>query len=174
MLPLEFQPILKRIRWGGRRLERLGKALGEGNDYAESWELADHGDDQSVVLGGEYAGWTLRRLVQERNRELFGRHAGTMQFPLLVKFLDANDRLSVQVHPNDDQAKRYAANANGKTEAWVIVDAEPGSRLYVGLKEGVTPERLRQAAADGTMEGLLHSFEVSPGECVFVPAGTVH
>ncbi|MGC1273294.1 MAG: type I phosphomannose isomerase catalytic subunit [Planctomycetaceae bacterium] len=174
MLPLECQPILKRIRWGGRRLERLGKNLGEGHDYAESWELADHGDDQSVVLNGEHAGWTLRRLVEEKNAELFGRHAGLKQFPLLVKFLDANDRLSVQVHPNDEQAKQYAPHENGKTEAWVIVDAEPGAKLYAGLKEGVTPDQLRQASIDGTVENLLHSFEVSPGECVFIPAGTVH
>jgi mannose-6-phosphate isomerase len=174
MTPLEFQPILKRIRWGGRRLETLGKRLGEGSDYAESWELADHGDDQSVVVGGPYDGWTLRRLVEERNEELFGRHAGRSQFPLLVKFLDANDRLSVQVHPNDEQAKRFDPHENGKTEAWVIVDAKPGSRLYAGLKKGVTAEQLRAASADGTVERLLHSFEVTPGECVFIPAGTVH
>ena len=174
MLPLECQPILKRIRWGGRRLQQLGKTLGEGNDYAESWELADHGNDQSVVLNGEYAGWTLRRLVEEKNAELFGRHAGMTQFPLLVKFLDANDRLSVQVHPNDEQAKQYDPHENGKTEAWVIVDAEPGAKLYAGLKEGVTADQLRQASENGTVEQLLHSFEVSPGECVFIPAGTVH
>ena len=174
MHPLEFRPILKRIRWGGRRLETIGKALGEGQDYAESWELADHGDDQSVVIGGDYEDWTLRRLVEERNVELFGRHAGQSQFPLLLKFLDANDRLSVQVHPDDDQARRFDPHENGKTESWVIIDALPGSRLYAGLKPGVDAEQLRQAAGDGTVETLLHSFEVTPGECVFIPAGTVH
>lgn len=174
MLPLEFEPLLKRIRWGGRRLERLGKRIGSENDYAESWELSDHGDDQSTVLGGEFEGWPLHRLVEERNQELFGRHAGLKQFPLLVKFLDANDRLSVQVHPNDEQAKQYDPKENGKTEAWVIVDAQPGSRLFAGLKQGVTPDQLRQASNDGTVEELLHSFEVTPGECVFIPAGTVH
>jgi mannose-6-phosphate isomerase len=174
MHPLEFRPILKRIRWGGRRLASLGKPLGEGNDYAESWELADYGEDQSMVIGGEYDGWTLRRLVEERNREVFGRHAGREQFPLLVKFLDANDRLSVQVHPNDEQAKRFDPEENGKTEAWVVVDAKPGSRLYAGLKEGVTADQLRTASEKGTVEELLHSFEVTPGECVFIPAGTVH
>src|SRR5690606_25224095 len=149
MHPLEFQPILKRARWGGRRLESLGKRLGDGNDYAESWELADHGDDQSVVLGSDYEGWTLRRLVTERNKELFGRHAGRTQFPLLLKFLDANDRLSVQVHPNDEQAKQFDAHENGKTEAWVIIDAQPGSRIFAGLNNGVTRDELRQAATDG-------------------------
>jgi len=155
-------------------LALFGKPLGEESDYAESWELSDHSDGQSVVTGGEYEHWTLRRLVEERNAELFGRHAGRKQFPLLVKFLDANDRLSVQVHPNDGLAKRFDPKENGKTEAWVIVDAKPGARLYAGLKEGVTAEQLRAASEKGTVEELLHSFEVTPGECVFIPAGTVH
>lgn len=174
MRPLEFRPILKRVRWGGRRLAALGKTLGDGDDYAESWELADHDDGRSVVEGGEYEGWTLDRLVAERGGELFGRHAGLAQFPLLVKFLDANDRLSVQVHPTDDLAKRFDPRENGKTEAWVVVDAKPGSRLYAGLNEGVTAEELRNASEQGAVEALLHSFEVAPGECVFIPAGTVH
>ena len=174
MLPLEFQPLLKQIRWGGRRLEQLGKQLGQANDYAESWELADHGDDQTHVIGGEYDGWSLERLVRERNDALLGRHAGRSQFPLLVKFLDANDRLSLQVHPNDEQARGYDPKENGKTEAWVIVHADPGSRLYAGLQPGVTPEQLRETSLAGEVEPLLHSFEVAPGECVFIPAGTVH
>lgn len=174
MLPLEFQPLLKHARWGGRRLAKLGKILGPETDYAESWELADHGDDQTHVIGGEYDGWSLARLVRERNDALFGRHAGLTQFPLLVKFLDANDRLSLQVHPNDQQARTYDHRANGKTEAWVIVHADPGSQLYAGLQPGVTPEQLRKASNEGNVEPLLHSFEVAPGECVFIPAGTVH
>ena len=130
MQPLTFSPILKRIRWGGRRLGTLlGKPLGPETDYAESWEIVDHGDDQSTVAAGPFAGWTLKKLVKERGTELFGRHAGRRQFPLLVKFLDANDRLSLQVHPNDVQAKQFDPSENGKTEAWVIVHADPGSRL---------------------------------------------
>ena len=175
MRPLVFHPLIKQIRWGGRRLgERLGKPIGAARDYAESWELADHGADQTVVASGEYAGWTLARLVAERNADLFGRQAGATQFPLLIKFLDANDRLSVQVHPDDAGAKGYDPAENGKTEAWVIVDAEPGAKLFSGLKSGVTARQLRQASADGTVEKLLHAFEVSPGDCLFIPAGTVH
>lgn len=175
MPPLFFEPILKRIRWGGRRLgTELGKPIGSESDYAESWEVSDHGDDQSIVTSGEYAGWSLQKLVAERNREIFGRHAGRKQFPLLVKFLDANDRLSVQVHPNDAQAKQYDPLENGKTEAWVIVHAEPGSRLYVGLQDGVGPDELASHLQAGTVEQILHTITVQSGDCVFIPAGTIH
>ncbi|MGH7201883.1 MAG: type I phosphomannose isomerase catalytic subunit [Planctomycetaceae bacterium] len=172
---LEFDPILKRIRWGGRRLGRvLGKPIGEEPDYAESWEIADHGDDQSVVRSGPWQGWTLSRLVTEQGRELLGRHAGREQFPLLIKFLDASDRLSVQVHPDDRQAKRYDPRENGKTEAWVILDAEPGSRIYAGLNAGVDRARLRRHLDEGAVEECLHSFPAATGDGVFIPAGTVH
>lgn len=175
MPPLFFPPILKRIRWGGRRLESLlGKPIGPETDYAESWEVVDHGADQSTMDAGEFAGWTLARFVKERNRELFGRHAGRTQFPLLVKFLDANDRLSLQVHPNDAQAKTFDPAENGKTEAWVILHAEPRSQLYAGLKQGIDRETLRQHLKTGQLEDCLHKFAVAAGDCVFIPAGTVH
>ena len=179
--PLEPAPILKRIRWGGTNLGALlNKDLGPGTDWAESWEVADHGDDQTVLTAGRYAGWPLGRLVRERPAELFGRHATTgggsprTQFPLLIKFLDAADTLSVQVHPDDAKARTYDPDENGKTEAWVIVHAEPGAVLYAGLKRGTTPEALRTASEAGTVADLLHRFEVNPGDCVFIPAGTVH
>lgn len=175
MRPLFFLPILKRIRWGGRRLGTLlGKQLGPETDYAESWELVDHGQDQSTLTQGPFAGWTLSRFVRERNQELFGRHHGRTQFPLLVKFLDANDRLSLQVHPNDALAKAYDPTENGKTEAWVIVHAEPGSQIYAGLKKGVDRETLNSNLQNGRLEDCLHKFPVSVGDCVFIPAGTVH
>ena len=175
MQPLLVEPILKRIRWGGRRLGTvLGKRLGDAHDYAESWEVVDHGADQSVVVNGSLAGWTLQRLVAEQNRALFGRHAGRRQFPLLVKLLDAHDRLSVQVHPDDELARQFDPDENGKTEAWVILDAAPGSVLWVGLRSGVGEFELREALHNARVEDCLHSFEVHPGDCVFVPAGTVH
>lgn len=175
MEPLRFAPIFKRTRWGGTRLGGvLGKAIGHESDYAESWELADHGDDQSIVRGGRLDGMTLQDLLKGHNQAVLGRHAGRPQFPLLIKFLDANDRLSVQVHPDDAKAKTFDPSENGKTEAWVIIDAEPGSRLYAGLREGVQESDLRAALESGTVEECLHSFEVSAGDCVFIPAGTVH
>ena len=175
MPPLVFPPILKRIRWGGRRLATLlGKPIGPESDYAESWEIVDHGADQSTIANGPFEGWTLKRFVQEKNLELFGRHVGRTQFPLLVKFLDANDRLSLQVHPNNSQAKTFDPAENGKTEAWVIVHAEPGSQLYAGLKAGIDRKTLRDHLEQGHLEDCLHQFPVSAGDCVFIPAGTVH
>lgn len=175
MGPLEFTPLLKRIRWGGTRLGRtLGKPIGDATDVAESWEIADHHDDQSVVTAGHFAGWSLSRLVQERGRELLGRNAGLSQFPLLIKFLDATDRLSLQVHPNDEQAKTAQRKTNGKTEAWVIIDAARESRIYAGLKAGVDRRRLEAALEQREIESCLHSFQPRPGDCVYLPAGTVH
>ncbi len=175
MQPLRFEPVLKRIRWGGKRLGTvLGKRLGPGSDYAESWEIVDHGSDQSIVLDGPFAGWSLQQLIRDQNRALLGRHAGRQQFPLLVKFLDAQESLSVQVHPNDELARQFDPTENGKTEAWVIVDAAPDSRLYVGLHPGVSASDLRAAIASDSVESLMHQVPVQAGDCVFVPAGTVH
>lgn len=175
MTPLTFEPILKRIRWGGRRLgELLNKKIGPESDYAESWELADHGDDQSIVTHGTHAGRTLRQLMQQSGNALLGRHAGLDQFPLLIKFLDANDWLSLQVHPNDEQAKRYDAAEKGKTEAWVIIEARPGSQICAGLKSGVDRQQLAAHLQKGTIEECLNMVAVKAGDCIFVPAGTVH
>ena len=172
---MEFKPILKRIRWGGRRLGSiLGKPIGHADDYAESWEIADHGQDQSVVLDGPDQGETLHELVRSKNVEMLGIHAGREPFPLLVKFLDAHDRLSVQVHPNDEQAREFKPHENGKTEAWIILEADPQSVIYAGLKPEVTKDNLEANLKAGTVESCLHCFQVSPGDCVFIPAGTVH
>ena len=154
MNPLRLKPIIKRIRWGGTRLSsRLGKEIGDVSDAAESWEVVDHGDDQSVVLSGEHKGKTLAQLVAEHSEELFGR-VGVAQFPLLIKFLDATDRLSLQVHPNDEQAKQFDPTENGKTEAWVILDATPESRIWLGLKRGVTRKELEIAIEEGRFEDI--------------------
>lgn len=175
MGPLKFVPILKRIRWGGRRLgDLLGKAIGPESDYAESWEVCDHRVDQSVVASGPMQGWDLHSLVSEHPGELLGRHAGIRQFPLLIKFLDAHDRLSVQVHPDDEQAGQHLPDERGKTEAWVILAAEPQSVVYAGLKAGIDECALREGLARGTVENCLHRVEVTAGDCLFIPAGTVH
>jgi mannose-6-phosphate isomerase len=175
LYPLRFRPILKRLIWGDRRLATiLHKPLGEGSDYAESWEVSDHRDDVSRVADGPLEGTDLRTLVQQRGQELFGPEGATpRQFPLLVKFLDANQVLSVQVHPDDERGRRLA-NDNGKTETWVVVHAEPGSVIYAGLRPGVTRSDLTAAMASGGLEPLLHRFPARPGDCIMVPAGTVH
>src|SRR5687768_11455797 len=119
LYPLRFEPIFRRYLWGGRRLGAvLGKAIGPGEDYAESWEIVDRGEDQSRVLAGTLAGWTLGDLAHNHGSELFGRHHPQPRFPLLFKFLDASHVLSVQVHPNDEQAARLSPLDLGKAEAW--------------------------------------------------------
>lgn len=175
MTPIRFTPLLKRRRWGGTRLGTvLHKPIGQDSDYAESWELSDHGENQSTVDGGPWDGLTLHELVRHHNKDLFGIHSGLEQFPLLLKFLDACDYLSVQVHPDDVQARQDAIAANGKTEFWVIVNCEPGSRVFAGLKEETTRDEVLQHLTDGTIEECLHAIEVHSGDCIFVPAGTVH
>jgi mannose-6-phosphate isomerase len=177
LYPLAFAPILKELIWGGRRLGTLlHKPIGPAGKYAESWEVADHRSDVSVVANGPLAGTSLRDLVRDRGDELLGRGRSKDrpdQFPLLVKFLDANDVLSVQVHPDDALGKKLADD-NGKTEAWVIVHAEPGSLIYAGLNRGVGRDEFAAALGTERVEPLLHTFEARAGDCILIPAGTVH
>lgn len=175
LYPLRFAPIFRRYLWGGRRLGTLlNKPIGPGDDYAESWEVVDRGDDQSRVLAGPLAGRNLGELVRDHGGELFGRHAPQERFPLLFKFLDANQVLSVQVHPNDEQAARLTPPDVGKTEAWVVLAAEPGSVIYAGLKRGFDRRALEREIAPGTVHLCLHKIEPRVGDCIFLPAGTVH
>jgi mannose-6-phosphate isomerase len=172
---LRFEPIFRRYLWGGRRLSTLlGKAIGAGGDYAESWEVVDHGADQSVVASGPPTGRTLADIARDYRDDLFGRHADQEHYPLLFKFLDCNRTLSVQVHPNDDQAALLEPPDLGKTEAWVVLHADPGSKIYAGLRPGVTRSSLATAIEAGGVEECLHAFEAQAGDCVFIPAGTVH
>jgi len=175
LTPLRFAPILKRLIWGGRRLGTvLGKPIGPEDDYAESWEIADHRHGRSVVEAGPFAGVVLSDLVRERGEELLGpSEAPRDQFPLLVKFIDAQRDLSVQVHPDDEKGTRLAGD-NGKTESWVVLQAAPGSRIYAGLEEGVTEAQFVEASVRGDVAELLHAFEPKPGDCIHIPAGTVH
>ncbi|MFM8289599.1 MAG: type I phosphomannose isomerase catalytic subunit, partial [Planctomycetaceae bacterium] len=177
--PLLFEPILKRVRWGGRRLGTvLGKQLGPHADYAESWEIADMGPVQSTVTTGPWRGQTLASLIATQAQFLLGSPPGSSaspgQFPLLVKFLDASDRLSLQVHPDDAQAQRAGVGPRGKTEAWIVLETEPDATLFAGLQPGVTRAQLETAVRAGTVEPLLHRVAVRPGDCLFIPAGTVH
>ncbi len=175
MYPLQFQPQFRRYLWGGRRLGTvLGKAIGCEEDYAESWEIVDHGADQSIVRNGPWAGAPLKTLVAECGRELFGVHAPQNQFPLLLKFLDCHRNLSVQVHPNDDQAAQNKPPDRGKTEAWVILHAESDSWIYAGLKYPMDRAELATRIAAGETAACLHRFQPQVGDCVFIPAGTVH
>jgi len=175
LYPLCFEPIFQQYIWGGRRLEsELGKTLPDGDGFAESWEIVDHGKDQSVVAAGAYQGWTLSRLVNERGKQLLGKHHPLQQFPLLFKFLDCQRNLSVQVHPNDVQGAQLDPPDLGKTEAWVIMAVEPGSCLYAGLKRGYDEPAFERELSCGSAELCLNKIEPKVGDCIFIPAGTVH
>ena len=172
---LQFRPILKQTIWGGRRLgERLGKPIGPGSDYAESWEVVDHGADQSVVRSGPLVGATLTELVREKPDWLLGPGVCIDRFPLLLKYLDCNRVLSVQVHPDDAYARQMKPPDLGKTEAWYIVESQPESLIYAGLQRGVDRSMLAEAIQAGRTEEMLHAFHPDPGDCLFIPAGTVH
>ncbi|HMT20608.1 MAG TPA: class I mannose-6-phosphate isomerase [Promineifilum sp.] len=176
--PLLFRPVLKDYIWGGRNLERiLGRAIPDGR-IAESWEIAAHEDGTAVVINGIYAGLPLTAVHNLMGINLIGRHNAWAEargkFPLLVKILDATDKLSVQVHPDDEFALAHEGNELGKTEMWVILHAEPGAALVLGLQPGTTAVELRQAIERGTVEQYLHLMPVSVGDFVCVPSGTLH
>jgi mannose-6-phosphate isomerase len=174
--PLRFEPFFRPMVWGGREIARyLGKNLPAAEAYGESWELSDHALHQSRVATTWQFGVTLRQLMTQDRHGLLGSAAELYSvFPWLIKLLDANDWLSVQVHPDEDAVKRLWPGESAKTEAWYVLDAAPGSRIYAGLKLGVGPPQLRQALDQGTLTECLHSFSPAVGDFIFIPAGTVH
>ncbi len=174
--PLIFEPILKPRIWGGRRLAtRLGKSLPEGERIGESWEVADLENAQSVVAAGPEKGKTLDGLVNSWGERLTGRaKLVDGRFPLLIKFLDADGILSVQVHPDQAAARRMGGTVRVKHEAWYVIEALPGAFLYHGLCEGVDADQLRQAVIEGRVESVLRKIPARRGHCYDLPSGTVH
>ena len=172
--PLKFEPIYKQRIWGGQRLrEVFGKDLPAGEKIGESWELADLPEDRSVIANGELAGRTLRSAIEQYPKEITGNENFVLPFPLLIKILDAEDVLSVQVHPDPDTCLRMG-KGEPKTECWYIITAEPGAVIYKGLKKGVTKEQFAEAIEDGTVAETLVKLPVEAGQCHFLPAGTAH
>jgi mannose-6-phosphate isomerase len=176
LYPLRFEPIYEYRLWGGRRLgDLLSAPLPGAGPIGEAWLLSDRDDHPSRVADGPLQGWTLRQLFEQSPEQLLGKLAGRFQrFPLLLKFLDAREMLSVQVHPSDRQTDYLPVGEHGKTEAWVVLEAGPASRIYAGLNPGVTQDDLRLALANRTVADHLASFEPRPGDGVFLQAGTVH
>jgi mannose-6-phosphate isomerase len=173
-----FEPVLKDYLWGGRNLAQLGRTLPPDGVVAESWEIAAHGDGTTKVTNGTFAGQPLTAVQEALGLALIGtRNAWAHErgkFPLLIKLLDAEQPLSVQVHPDDDYARAHEGNELGKTEMWVVLNARPGAELILGLRRGTTRESLRAALLAGQPEPCLHRVRVSAGDFVCVPAGTIH
>lgn len=161
--------------WGGRELERVyGRQLPDAaKPYGEAWEIVDREGEQSVVYEGPLAGKSLHELWTTRQAELFGSSYGTHpRFPILIKVLDARDDLSIQVHP----PLHLAAELGGepKTEMWFIAGCDPGAKLYVGLKHGVTRTDFERAIADGSVADCVHAIQPRPGDSIFIPSGRLH
>jgi mannose-6-phosphate isomerase len=177
LYPLRFEPIFKSNLWGGRRLPGLlHREPPTPDPIGEAWVLSDVDGSPSTVADGPLAGVTLHELVTAEPRRILGTaRPANGRFPLLLKFIDAQQELSVQVHPNDEQAARKYPGMSGKTEAWVVLDANPAtSRVYAGFAPGVTAADFRRALAAKTTPQMLYSFTPTPGDCVFLEAGTVH
>ncbi len=174
--PLRFEPIYQYRLWGGRRLADLLTAPLPGDGpIGEAWVLSDRSDHQSRVADGPLKGRTISQLLAQFPEQVMGKLAGRFRrFPLLLKFLDAREMLSVQVHPADTHRDLLPAGETGKTEAWVVLEAGPDSRIYAGLKPGTTEAGLRQALTNGGVADCLARLTPKPGDAVFLPAGTVH
>ena len=174
--PLLFEPILKERLWGGRALEtRFGRRLPEAKMIGESWDLVDRPPDTSTVRNGPLAGRTLHDLCTDFGPRLLGENAPAPdRFPLIVKLLDANDRLSVQIHPTARYVDLHPEAEAAKNEAWYVVEAEPGATIIQGLRPEVKLDDLRAAMSSGEIEPLLRSVTVRPGELYYVPAGLIH
>ncbi|MDD5063247.1 MAG: mannose-6-phosphate isomerase [Phycisphaerae bacterium] len=174
LYPLKFQPIYKKRIWGGQKLrEVFDKDIPPFERIGESWELADLPDDKSVIANGELVGQTLNSAIKKYPKEITGDINFEGPFPLLIKFIDAEDILSVQVHP-DSKTCRRMGEGTPKTECWYIISAVPGAVIYKGLKEGVTKEEFSEAIKKGSVAELLVKVPVETGQCHFLPAGTAH
>jgi len=174
LYPFTFQPIFKERVWGGRNLARLfGKHLPPNAVIGESWEISDRPGDVSVIHNGPLAGKDLHWLVENHRVALLGEaQLAAGRFPLLIKLLDAQERLSVQVHP----PARQAAELHGepKTEMWFIAEAAPGAELYAGLRPGVTRSEFQRRIADGSVAECIHRVPVKAGDAMFLPSGRLH
>lgn len=172
----KFQPILKATLWGGNRIAGYKSIAGTSGPIGESWELSGVKGDESVVAEGPESGTPLPQLIGRHGASLLGEEAfkrfGT-EFPLLIKFIDARQDLSIQVHP-DDELSRKRHGKNGKTEMWYVIDATPGAHLFAGFAKKVTPDEYAASVADNTITSLLADHDVSPGDVFFLPAGRVH
>ncbi len=176
MYPLRFAPIYQYRLWGGRRLADLLTApLPSDGPIGEAWLLSDRDDHSSKVAAGPLKGSTIRQLLEQSPDQMLGKLAGRFRrFPVLLKFLDAREKLSVQVHPKDGQKDYIPPGESGKTEAWVVLEASPASCIYAGLKPGNTRADLEQALANRRLADHLASFTPRVGDAVFLRAGTVH
>lgn len=176
LYPLLFEPNLHSVVWGGHRLRPYKGLSATDEPIGESWEVSAVPSSTSIVSNGRYAGQDLNAVISHHPIKILGLAVARKydnQLPLLVKFIDAAQNLSIQVHPNDEMAQRVHGKM-GKSEIWYIIDAQPGSYLYAGFKEEITPEEYKRRISDGTIVDVLAKHEVKAGDVFYLPAGRVH
>ena len=176
MKPLKFKALLKQTIWGGDKIIPFKHLDDHLENVGESWEISGVPGNETVVADGEYAGKKLNELVIEQKDKLVGKANYERfgdEFPLLIKFIDARQDLSIQVHPTDEIAKRQGKE-RGKTEMWYIMDSDKDAKLYSGLKMQITPEQYKVMVEDDTITDALAQYEVKEDDCFFLPAGRIH
>ena len=177
MYPLKFQNIFKSVVWGGEKIAPFKGVNTQQKNIGESWELSGVKGNESVVAEGPLAGRTITSLAEEYKGALLGEkvYAATgTEFPLLIKFIDARDDLSIQVHPDDKLAAERHNGSKGKTEMWYVVQADEKAHLMSGLSKEITPEEYAAKVADNTITDVLHDYDVHDGDVFFLPAGRIH
>ena len=170
---LKLKPATKDYLWGGTKLKEKYNKTSNEDILAETWELSAHQDGESVITNGEYEGLKFGQYYKEKGNTIVGKNYDKDRFPILIKFIDALNPLSIQVHPSDEYGLEHE-NDYGKTEMWYVLEADEGSSLYYGFNKEVTKEEYKQAIEDGTLEDILNKVFVKPGDVLFIEAGTVH
>jgi mannose-6-phosphate isomerase len=171
--PLTFEPIFMERMWGGRKLEtEFGKKLPANKRIGESWEIVDRPEAQSIVTSGPLKGKTLHELWIDYRKEIFGDLADAPRFPLLIKLLDAREKLSLQVHPPEKIARKLGGEP--KTECWYVAVAEPGAEIFVGFRESITRERFERSLRAGSAADHVDTIRVKTGDAMFLPGGRFH
>lgn len=173
---IKFEPLLKQTLWGGSKIIPFKHLDAQLENVGESWEISGVNGNETIVANGPYKGKSLNQLVRELKGSLVGdenyQRFGD-EFPLLIKFIDACQDLSIQVHPTDEIAHRQG-KSRGKTEMWYALESAPGAQLYNGLKQQITPEQYKEMVADDTITDALARYEVKEGDVFFIPAGRIH
>jgi len=173
---IKFEPLLKQTLWGGDKIIPFKHLDSQLENVGESWEISGVKDNETIVSEGEYKGKSLNELVRELKGQLVGQENYQRfgdEFPLLIKFIDAKQDLSIQVHPTDEIAHRQG-KSRGKTEMWYALEPTPGAQLYNGLKKQITPEQYKEMVENDTITEALARYEVREGDVFFIPAGRIH
>lgn len=173
---IKFEPLLKQTLWGGSKIIPFKHLDAQLENVGESWEISGVSGNETIVANGQYKGMSLNQLVRELKSSLVGEENYQRfgdEFPLLIKFIDACQDLSIQVHPTDEIAHRQG-KSRGKTEMWYTLESAPGAQLYNGLKQQITPEQYKEMVADDTITDALARYEVKEGDVFFIPAGRIH